>query len=200
MNISGFRRFAAVGVLICLAVVLSYGQQIDVAQAGVMDLAGNQVQPLQKIRDKAVVLLFIQTGCPISNRYAPEIKRLYEKYASGGATFWLVYPDRDDSVPAIRRHLEEYGYEIGVLRDPSHILVKAAGVSVTPEAAVFVPLDGGVRMVYRGRIDDRTVAFGKTRPAATKHDLDETLETIFSGKTVTNKTTVAIGCAISDDN
>lgn len=196
--IGSFRRFIMLGALICSAAVFSNAQKIDLAQTKVSDLAGKQVQPLQKIQSKAVVFLFVQTACPISNRYAPEIKRLYKKFASGGVTFRLVYPDKDDSAKAIRLHLKEFGYKMDALLDSNRELVKATGVNVTPEAAVFIPSDDGMRMVYRGRIDDLTAAFGKTRPAPTTHDLEETLKNILSGKPVTTKTTVAIGCAIAD--
>ena len=186
--------------IICLAAIFGFGQQVDFAQVKALNLKAKEIQPLQNMRSKAVVFLFVETSCPISNRYAPEIKRLYEKYASSDVTFWLVYPDKDDSAQAIRRHLKEYGYKIGVLRDSRHELVKATGVNVTPEAAVFIPSNDGVRMVYRGRIDDLVTAFGKSRSAPMSHDLDETLEAIISGKTITLKTTTAIGCSISDLN
>lgn len=198
MTIGDVKRIAAAGALIFLTAIFSSGQTIDAEQSQATDLAGKQIQPLQKIQGKAVVFLFIQTACPISNRYAPEIKRLYEKYASDGVSFRLVYPDKDDTAKAIRRHLKEYDYKMDALLDSHRELVKATGVNVTPEAAVFIPADDGVRMVYRGRIDDLVAAFGKTRPAPTAHDLEEILETILSGKPVTSKTTVAIGCSISD--
>ncbi len=198
MIFSGFKRFAAAGALIFWAIIISSAQNIDFAQVKAINLAGQTVQPLQKTQGKAIVFLFIQTGCPISNRYAPEIKRLYEKFAASGVTFQLVYPDKDDSAAAIRQHLEEFGYKMDALRDSRRELVKATGVNVTPEAAVFVPSDDGVRMVYRGRIDDLVAAFGKTRPTPTTHDLEVTLDNILSGKPVTSKTTVAIGCAIAD--
>jgi peroxiredoxin len=200
MTISGLKKFAAAVAVIFSAVIFSSAQNIDSAQVRATNLAGQTVQPLQKIQGKAVVFLFIQTACPISNRYAPEIKRLYEKFADSGVTFWLVYPDKDDSAAVISRHLKEFGYKMDALRDSRRELVKATGVNVTPEAAVFIPLEDGMRMVYRGRIDDLVAAFGKTRSAPTTHDLEETLENILSGKPVTNKTTVAIGCSISDLN
>ena len=200
MIIKGFKKLAVASAIICLAAIFGFGQKVDFAQVKVPDLNAKDIQPLQNVRSKAVVFLFIETSCPISNRYVPEIKRLYEKYTSGGVTFWLVYPDKDDSAPAIRRHLKEYGYKISVLRDLRHELVKVTGVNVTPEAVVFIPSDDGVRMIYRGRIDDLVTAFGKSRPAPTNHDLDETLDAIISGKTMTLKTTTAIGCSISDLN
>ena len=200
MTVSGLKKIAAAGALIFSAAIFCSAQNINVIQARATNLAGKTVQPLQKIQGKAVVFLFVQTNCPISNRYAPEIKRLYEKFASNGVTFWLVYPDKDDSAAVIRQHFKQYDYKMDALRDSRRELVKATGVNVTPEAAVFVPSDDGVKMVYRGRIDDLVAAFGKTRPAPTTHDLDEMLENILSGKPVTNKTTVAIGCSISDLN
>ena len=43
--------------------------------------------------EKAVVLLFARTDCPVSNRYAPDLQRLYEKFAPQGIDFRLVYPE-----------------------------------------------------------------------------------------------------------
>ena len=200
LNIGDFRKFALVGALICLAAVFGRAQKNDFTQVKARDLSGRQVQPLAKSDAKAVVFIFIQTDCPLSNRYAPEIKRLYEKYNSANVTFWLVYPDRADSAETIQKHLKEFGYKMDALRDVGLQIVKASGAAVTPEAAVFVPSKDGMQMVYRGRIDDLVVAFGKTRAEATKHDLDETLEAIIGGKTLESKITKAIGCYISDDN
>jgi len=159
------------------------------------DLDGRQVEPLRAQNAKAIVFIFFRTDCPISNRYAPEVRRLYEKFAKTGIRFWLVYPDADETGVMIRKHIKEYEYRLSALRDPQHRLVKMTGAQVTPEAAVF-SADG--RMVYRGRIDDRYVAFGKVRPAPTTRDLEQALEAILEGKQVTNKTTVAIGCFIPD--
>jgi hypothetical protein len=80
------------------------------------------------------------------------------------------------------------------LRDPDHALVKAAGATITPEAAVFA----GGRFVYRGRIDDRYVDLGVERPAATKRDLAEALAAVIAGRPVTPPTTQAVGCFIAD--
>jgi AhpC/TSA family len=165
------------------------------AQSRLLDLNGQEVDPLQAGHAKAIVIIFIRTDCPISNRYAPEVRRLHEKFASVGVAFWLVYPDAGESVEVIRQHLNEYGYRLNALRDPHHALVKMTGVRVTPEAAVFV----AGRLVYRGRIDNRFVAFGKTRPAPTAHDLEEVLDAIRKGRTpATEITTPAVGCFISD--
>jgi peroxiredoxin len=174
--------------------IIASVSEVSSAQLRLLDLTGQPVEPLKATQAKAVVFLFTRTDCPISNRYAPEVRRLHEKFAAGGVTFWLVYPDPDESVEMIRQHIKEYEYHLGVLRDPQHALVKVTGVRVTPEVAVFV----SGQIVYRGRIDNRYVAFGKTRPAPTTHDLEAILEAILKGKPVANTNTTAIGCFIPD--
>ena len=115
-----------------------------------LDLAGNPVDPFVN-RAPVVVLLFVQTDCPISNRYAPTIARLHARFEPQGVAFYLVYPDRREDADAIRRHGREYDLPGQALRDVQHALVKRVGASVTPEAVV---LGARGNIVYRGRIDD----------------------------------------------
>lgn len=181
-------------LLVSLTTIATSAQQ-PTSQLRLFDLDGRLVEPFAGGRIKAQVFIFVRTDCPISNRYAPEIERLYRKFAPDSINFWLVYPDKDESAEVIKKHLKEYGYRLVALRDPQHTLVSLAGVEVTPEAAVFVP---GRRLIYRGRIDDRFVAFGKSRPLPTVRDLEKILEVIRHGEPVTKRTTLAVGCYISD--
>jgi len=142
------------------------------------------------------VFLFTSTDCPISNRYAPEVRRLAEKFARQAVLFRLVYPNPMDKRDAIVEHMKAFGYA-GVseaLRDPKHTLVKHTGVTVTPETAVYA----GGRIVYHGRIDDRYVDLGLERPAATVHDLADVLAAVLEGRAVACAATQAVGCYISD--
>ncbi|MHC5004134.1 MAG: redoxin domain-containing protein [Planctomycetota bacterium] len=161
---------------------------------GVVDLAGAPVDPVAP-GAPVVVLLFARTDCPISNRYAPEVRRLVGRFADDGVRFWLVYPDPDTTAAEIRTHLEAYDYPCDAARDPRHALVDLVQATVTPEAAVF---DTDRRMVYRGRIDDRYVDFGQARPAPTTHDLERAIEAALAGTTVADPRTSAIGCFIVD--
>lgn len=158
-----------------------------------LDLYGRPVRPLEG--DKvAVVFILARTDCPISNRYAPEVQRLMEEYRAR-IDFWLVYPDPEETPGQIAEHVSEYGYHCGVLRDVTHQLVDRVGAEVTPEAAVFSPTG---RLVYSGRIDDRYVAFGKTRPQATVHDLERVLLALLAGDDVASTRTSAVGCPIPE--
>ena len=80
------------------------------------------------------------------------------------------------------------------MRDTEQKLVKQTGVKVTPEVAVM----RGSTVLYRGRIDDRYVDFGKDRPAPTERDLDDALTAITAGKPVAVRETRAIGCFLTD--
>jgi Thioredoxin-like len=141
------------------------------------------------------VLIFVSADCPVSNRYAPEIKRLYEQFAPQGIRFRLVYPNPLDDQSVIAKHLQDYAYPQIAERDRNHALVKMAGVTITPEAAVF---DKRQRLIYRGRIDDRFVELGRERPAATGHNLRNALTAVLAGKPVAPSRTQAIGCFIAD--
>jgi hypothetical protein len=54
----------------------------------------------------------------------------------------------------------------------------------------------GPRLLYRGRIDDRNVALGRTQPAPKRRDLFDVLAALQSGDAVIPRTTTAVGCAI----
>ena len=192
---SWIKRFPPSVAAILLVAVVVCADEPTVNDLRLPDLDGRQVEPLLAKDAKAIVFIFIRTDCPLSNRYAPEVRRLDNKFAKSGVRFWLVYPDPGESGEIIRNHIKEYEYRLKALRDPEHKLVKMTGAQVTPEAAVFSP---GGRMIYRGRIDDRYVAFGKARAAPTTRDLEQVLEAILEGKQVTNRTTAAIGCFIPD--
>lgn len=190
------RQFALAAAAIFVGFLAVGAAELPPEQLRLRDPTGRAVRPLGTSSAKVVVFLFTRTDCPISNRYAPEVRRIYGKFSSGKISFWLVYPDPGDSPAAIRKHLTEYEYPFGALRDPKHALVKLTGVHVTPEAAVFARGPSGAQMVYRGRIDDRYVDFGKTRPEPTTHDLEQVLETILEEKPVKLETTPAVGCFI----
>ncbi len=165
------------------------------ARFAAVDVEGRAVDPFQAGAAKAIVLVFVRTDCPISNRYAPEIRRLAEKFAPRGVAFYPTYPDRDASTEAIRAHMREYGIQGTALRDPNGHLVRMTKARVTPEAAVFLP-DG--RIVYSGGIDDWYADLGKPRAEATAHYLEDALEALLDGRPVAHPHTEAVGCSLAD--
>ena len=150
--------------------------------------------PIAASRDHVVVLAFVTTECPISNRYAPTLRALGERFGDRGVEFWAVYPDPDDDAAAIEQHRRAYELGYTPVRDPKHELVRVVGARVTPEVAVY---SAGAQ-VYRGRIDDRAVDFGTFRGAAQHDDLAAAIEATLGGVDVEPAITDAIGCVIAD--
>jgi hypothetical protein len=118
---------------------------------------------------------------------------LAAKFQSSELLFALVYPDPNASADKIRQHLDEFSLDVAAYRDPQRRLVAQAQATVTPEAAVF---DRRRRLIYRGRIDDQFVDFGKARPAPTSDDLHDVLLAIQKGRDIEPTTTRAVGCYI----
>jgi thiol-disulfide isomerase/thioredoxin len=178
-------------LMVSLLVVFS---SLAKAQQTALDLDGRPVNPLVADSGKIVVLVFLRRDCPVSSRYAPVIQQLGKRYAER-ARFWLVYPDKSDSAPEIRKYLQDYGYELPALRDPQHQLAKLARVQITPEAAVY---DREHHLVYDGRIDDWYVDLSRSRSAPTTHELDDAIGAALVGRPVAKSEVRGVGCYIAD--
>jgi peroxiredoxin len=157
------------------------------------DAAGRRHTAREWKEARAVALFFIATECPISNRYAPEINRIVADYAKRGVAFYGVYSDPDVGAEVARRHARDYGFDFPVLLDPAQTLANQTGATLTPTAAILSPAG---ELLYRGRIDNRYLDFGKYRDAGVKPDLRLALDAVIAGKLVAEKYTKSIGCAL----
>jgi hypothetical protein len=73
--------------------------------------------------------------------------------------------------------------------------VRKTAITVTPEVAV---IDKTGMVLYRGRIDDRYIDFGRDRPQPTVRDLERSLDAILAGKPAPVRETRAVGCILAD--
>lgn len=166
------------------------------AQPFGVDLDGRPVHRLAPPGSRAVVLFFVASDCPISNRYIPEIERLDGEFSSAGVHLWWVYPDPEDTPDVIRQHHGKFDIHGATVLDAQHRLTAMAHATVTPEVAVFVPEAGALREVYRGRIDDRYLSLGQERPSAHEHDLENALRAVISNRSVPPPGGPPVGCSI----
>ena len=179
-----------------LACILPANAAIAAKGSYGFDLSGKPVTRLTSNQTKAVVLLFLATDCPISNRYLPQIKQLENAFAPQHVAFWVVYPNPGDTASVIRQHQREYGTNGEEIRDPNHTLVELAHARITPEAAVLVPAGEGLREVYAGRIDNRYIDLGQQRPRATEHDLRDAIAAVLRGSKIRRPAGPPVGCFI----
>src|SRR5262249_64250 len=139
--------------------------------------------PMTNQGKKACVLFFLLPDCPISNAYAPEIKRICADYEPKQIACFIVHADPEVTAEQAKSHAKEYGLPGPGLRDPAPVLVKRTGVTMAPEVAVVGPEQ---KVLYRGRIDDWYVDYGKRRGEPTQRDLRNALDAIVRGAPVPN--------------
>src|ERR1051325_4615068 len=137
----------------CLPIVglLLLAMAVRAEEGEFLDVDGRKQTPLGQADRKATVLFFVLPDCPVSNTYAPEIKRISAAYTAKKIAAFIVHADPDVTAEAAKKHAKDYGFACPVLRDPTHELAKRTGVTMAPEVAVVLP-DG--KVAYRGRIDD----------------------------------------------
>ena len=167
----------------------------------VSDLDGRPVDPFDaaSAETRAIVLVFMHPDCPVSNRYVPEINRLYDAFTKRGMRMWVVYSGTSENVSEIRIHRATYRIKPPALLDPAYTLADYARATVTAEAVVYAARrDGHARWrpVYRGRIDDRSPRLGVWRSSARSRDLADVLERLDTAGELAFRSTQAIGCYI----
>ncbi len=166
------------------------------AQAWGVRPDGSQLTELAPHDAPAVVLFFVASDCPISNRTFPEMSRLREKYRTRGVRFWFVYPNAGERPADITAHQTAFDPGGEVLQDPAAALVRLSHAVATPEMAVLIPAAEGWQSVYTGRIDNRYIRLGLERPAATVHFGDDALSAVLAGRKPRPPLGAPVGCAI----
>lgn len=147
---------------------------------------------------RAVVLYFIASDCPISNRLLPEMVRIERKFEAQHVRFFFVYPNSTETHAAIRAHRTAYGLDTrqrNAFTDAHESLARLTGANVTPEAAILIPEGKSLRPVYTGRIDDRFLSLGVERPVATRHDLEDAIAAVLANHPVPPPAGPPVGCA-----
>ena len=138
--------------------------------------------------NKATVVMFISTNCPVSNAYNERMEQLYEKYHEKGVAVIAVNSNKAEDIKAIAEHAKDHGFRFPVVKDPGNKVADLYGAQVTPEAYVIAP-DG--KLLYHGRIDDN-----RNAAKVTSSDLAGSLDNILAGKKVTATSLRAFGCSI----
>ncbi|MBX9601459.1 MAG: hypothetical protein K2X35_10655 [Bryobacteraceae bacterium] len=178
------------GLVLALASVLTSQERVD-AKLEIRDTSGIPRTPFAS-GGRMSTLFFVTTDCPISNQYAREIQRVCRDYENR-TNCYLVYVDPGLTPAQIARHVADFGHAgYPVIHDMRHELVKAAGATVTPEAAVI--REGMV--AYRGRIDNAYATWGKRRAIVTEKDLRSALDALALGGAAVPPRTKPVGCFI----
>ena len=142
---------------------------------------------------KAYVFVFVDSSCPLVQKYMPLLDRLDKTYRDKGVQFVAVNSGPNDTIAVMANQAVEFGVEFPFVKDYDCKVADALGVTKTPEVAV---LDGLRKLCYRGRIDDQYRPGGQ-RKEPTRRDLVEAIDAILAGKAVEVATTPVDGCEIA---
>jgi thiol-disulfide isomerase/thioredoxin len=139
------------------------------------------------------VLAFINSSCPVAQRYLPTLKELEKEYRGRGVQFLAVNEGSDDSIVAMAGQAVKHEMEFPFVKDFDGVCAELLGVNRTAEVVV---LDAERRIRYRGRIDDQ-YRLGGTRAAPTRRDLALAIDSVLAGKDVSVAETPVDGCPIT---
>jgi hypothetical protein len=191
-HITPFWRYGLLIVLLMLTTCVSATAE-GPARMAVKGVDGKTYRPLDIRSKKAAVLFFIAHDCPIANSYAPEIGRICRQFEPQGFAFYTVYVEQDLPAAAARAHARAFRLTCPGLLDPQHRLVKFAGATITPEAAVISP-EG--KVLYHGRIDNLWASISVRRAMPTTHELKDALNAIARHAPVAHVSAPSVGCFI----
>jgi thiol-disulfide isomerase/thioredoxin len=144
-------------------------------------------------KSKAYVLVFMNTSCPLVQRYLPALNTMEKDHRDKSVQFVGINVGADDSIRAMAAQAVEFDVAYPFVKDIDASCATILGVQRTPEVVV---LDGSRKLRYRGRIDDQ-YRLGGARPKPTRHDLREAIDAILAGKAVAVAETPVDGCVIT---
>jgi len=150
---------------------------------------------------KGFIVVFDCNTCPYSKAYNDRIQALNKKYATLG--FPLIAINSNDEVVSSGDSYEEMvkvakkkGYEFPYLIDESQSVAKAYGATNTPHVYVLTKQDENLKVAYIGAIDDSA----RDASAVSKKYVEDAIDALLSGKSVTTTRTKAVGCGIKWKN
>ncbi|MCI0482649.1 MAG: thioredoxin family protein [Candidatus Dadabacteria bacterium] len=145
--------------------------------------------------DKATVVMFICNHCPYVKHVQKGLVELANDYIPKGVSFIAVnsndvekYPE--DSPANMKSVALSLGYPFPYLFDETQDVARAYNAACTPDFYVF---DAGLKLVYRGQMDDSRPGNGKP---VTGKNIREALDRILKGEAVGEDQVPSIGCNI----
>ena len=152
------------------------------------DADGNK-HSLASLKGKnGTVIIFIATGCPVSNDYNARMEKVWQDYRARGINVVGINPNSTESAAQVKAHAAENHLSFKVLKDEGSKVADQLAAAVTPEAYL---LDAAGKLVYHGRIDN-----SRNGDSITSNDLRDALDEVLAAKPVAKTEAKAFGCSI----
>lgn len=151
---------------------------------------------------KGYIVIFDCNTCPYSKAYNDRIIALNKKYATKGFPVITINANDPsispgDSFAEMKKMAEKKKYDFPYLFDETQEVARAYGATNTPHVFVLNKVNASeLKVAYIGAIDDNS----RDASAVTKKYVEEAVEALLNGGTVSNTKTKAIGCTIKWKN
>lgn len=199
------RRRAPAVFALCIATLLSStilhagktGKKADRRQRRLqgLDLDGRLHHLGGTAEGKVVAVVFLSTGCPVSNGYLPRLQQIAGIFADQGVEFYGVISHSSITRAEAIAHRRKYKIAFPVLFDATGNLRKQLRPTHVPQAIV---LDRNGDRVYSGLIDDLYAELGRKRTKVRHHYLVNALHAAVHGRKPSVEKTTPIGCLVED--
>ena len=140
---------------------------------------------------KVVVLVFLGTECPISQRYVPELNRIAAEAKTNAVEFYGVVAGRTMTREKTAAFAREYAVRFPVLFDENLALAAWLRPTHVPQAYVLKS-DGDI--LYRGRIDDAYESIGRPRAVVQHRELRDAIAAVLAGRMPPRLFARPVGC------
>jgi peroxiredoxin len=150
---------------------------------------------------KGFIIIFDCNTCPMSRAYNSRIVDLSKKFSGKDFPVILINPNSDEIVPEeslveMSKHAKEHGYDFPYLYDGTQEVVKKFRPTNTPHTFVLSKSADVLKVAYIGAIDNNS----RDGEKASHHYVEEAVNELLAGKTVTTTKTKAIGCSVKMKN
>jgi peroxiredoxin len=162
---------------------------------------GKTVSLADKKDAKGYIIAFTCNTCPVAKAYESRIMALNEEFSSKGYPVLAIQANDaeqspGDSYAAMQERAKSKKYAFPYLYDESQAVARTFGATNTPHMFVVKKDGGQYKIAYIGAIDNNQ----RDASAADKKYVEEAVNALLTGKSVTTTSARAIGCGIKWKN
>jgi len=140
----------------------------------------------------AVVLVFLDTECPVARSYIPRLKEIHQRWKDQGVCFLGIFASARVNIWDMAVYAQDQDIPFPVLQDVDLHLADGLEVQTTPESVV---LDKKLQKQYQGPIDNQFKRGGNLK-APTQSYLEDAISAVVAGKDVEVARRPTSGCKL----
>lgn len=200
------KKITFLGSIILAAILISgkpmkYEIGDEVADFKLKNVDGKMVGLSDYTSGKGAIVIFDCNTCPYSKAYNDRIIGLNKKYAGKGFPVIAINANDAQSSPGdsyeeMVSQAKRKKYDFPYLIDESQTVARSFGATNTPHVFVLQNTGSAFKVAYIGTIDNNS----RDASSVTKKYVEEAVDALLAGQSVSNPSTKAIGCGIKWKN